>query len=49
MPKIKVEETNGLIPVKYEDCDVTYDIKSGEYFAVIRIGLKKIGFQQINE
>jgi hypothetical protein len=46
MPK---EEPNGLIPVKYEYCDVTYDVDNRTYLAIAKIGSKKIAFQQVKE
>lgn len=50
MVKGKIEEiSNGLIPVKYDDCEVMYDTKTNEFFAVIRISAKKMSFQQIKE
>ena len=45
LTKIEVIE-NGLIPVKYEYCDVMYDTKINKYIAVIKIKEHKIAFKE---
>ena len=45
----KNEDTNGFIPVKYEYCDAMYDTKTQEYLVIVKIGSKRIVFQQVKD
>ncbi|MBE3093594.1 MAG: hypothetical protein IMZ52_01080 [Actinobacteria bacterium] len=48
--KVKVEEmSNGLIPVKYDNCEVFYDTKTSNYIAVIKMDTKRMVFQPVKE
>ena len=46
---VKGEDGNGFIPVKYESCDVSYDTHAGDFVATIKIGTKRIAFQQVKD
>jgi hypothetical protein len=43
----KEEETNGIIPVLYEDVKVYYDSHEHTYFAAIKIEGKKHRFEMV--